>query len=69
MKIIKKIITLIVLIILFIGVGFTYQGYQMYKQALEKISVKDKVVELQERENYTKFEDLPEFYIDAVLAA
>ena len=68
MKVIKKIIILIVLIILFVGVALTYQGYQMYKQALEKISVKDKVAELQAQENYTKFEDLPEFYLDAVVA-
>ena len=68
MKVIKKIIIFIVLIILFVGVALTYQGYQMYKEALEKISVKDKVAELQAQENYTKFEDLPEFYLDAVVA-
>jgi len=68
MKVIKRIIILIVLIILFAGAALTYQGYEMYKEALNKISVKDKVAELQAKENYTKFEDLPEFYLDAVVA-
>ena len=69
MKIIKRIIIFIILVVLIAGAVLTYQGYTMYKEALDKISVKDKVEELQAQENYTKFEDLPEFYVDAVLAA
>ena len=68
MKIIKRLIILIILVALFAGAILTYQGYTMYKEALDKISVKDKVAELQAQENYTKFEDLPEFYKDAVVA-
>lgn len=68
MKVIKRIIIFIILIILLAGTILTYQGYIMYKQALDKISVKDKVAELQSQKNYTKFEDLPEFYLDAVVA-
>ena len=68
MKVIKKIIILIILIVLFAGAILTYKGYTMYKEALSKISVKDKVEELREKENYTKFEDLPEFYLNAVVA-
>lgn len=69
MKVIKRIIIFLILIVLFIGAFITYKGYDMYKQALEKISVKDKVAELREQENYTRIEDLPEFYKKAVLAA
>lgn len=68
MKVIKRIIIFIILIILLAGTLLTYQGYTMYKQALDKISVKDKVAELQSQKNYTKCEDLPEFYLDAVVA-
>lgn len=68
MKVIKRIIIFVILVVLFAGAILTYQGYTMYKQALDKISVKDKVAELQSQENYTKFEDLPEFYLDAVVA-
>ena len=69
MKLIKRIIIFIILVVLFAGAVLTYKGYSMYKEALDKISVKDKVEELRAQENYTKFEDLPEFYVDAVLAA
>ena len=68
MKVIKRIIIFIILIILFVVAIFTYQGYTMYRDVLDKISVKDKVAELQAQENYTKFEDLPEFYLKAVVA-
>ena len=67
MKVIKRIIILVILIALFAGAVLTYQGYTMYKEALDKISVKDKVAELQAQKNYTKFEDLPKFYLDAVV--
>ena len=68
MKVIKRIIIFVILVVLFAGAILTYQGYTMYKQALDKISVKEKVAELQSQKNYTKFEDLPKFYLDAVVA-
>ena len=68
MKVIKRIVIFIILVVLLAGAFITYQGYTMYKQALDEISVKDKVAELQAQENYTKFKDLPEFYLDAVIA-
>ena len=68
MKILKRIIICIILIILFAVGIVTYKGYTIYKQALNEISVKDKVAEIQSQENYTKIEDLPEFYLNAVIA-
>ena len=68
MKVIKRIIILIVLIGLFAGGMLTYNGYTMYKQALDRISVIDKVEELRSQENYVRFEELPQFYVDAVVA-
>lgn len=68
MKVVKKIIGFIILIVLFIVAILTYKGYSIYKEALDKISVKDKVAELQAGENYTKIDDLPEFYTKAVVA-
>ena len=68
MKIIKRIILVIVLIIVFIGAILTYKGYTLYKQALDEISVADKVAEIKEKNYYTKLEDMPEFYLNAVIA-
>ena len=68
MKVIKKILIIILLIIIFIVAGFVYKGHELYKQALEKISISDKVAEIKSDENYTKLEDMSEFYKDAVIA-
>lgn len=68
MKVIKNIIRFILLIVL-IAVGILiYKGYTIYKQALENISITDKVAEIQSKENYTKLEDMSDFYLDAVIA-
>ena len=68
MKVIKRIIILITLVLIFAGAFLTYQGYEMYKEALNEISVEDKVQELRSQKNYTEFKDLPQFYLDAVVA-
>ena len=68
MKVIKKIVLLIILIILFIIAIFTYKGYTLYKEALEKTSIEEKIAEITSKENYTKIEDMPEFYLNAVIA-
>ena len=68
MKVIKRILIIILLIIIFIVAGFVYKGHELYKQALEKISVADKVSEIKKEENYTEINNLPEFYLDAVVA-
>ena len=68
MKVVKRIIIFIILVVLFAGAILTYQGYAMYKEALNEISVKDKVAELQAEENYTQIENLPKFYLDTVVA-
>lgn len=68
MKVIKRIITFIILIILIFAGLLTYKGYTLYKEALDKISVKDKVEEIKSQENYTTIDQMPEFYLNAVIA-
>lgn len=68
MKIIRRVIIFILLIITLTGALFTYKGYTLYKEALEKISVKDKIAEIKSQENYTKIDEMPEFYLNAVIA-
>lgn len=68
MKVIKKIILVIILVVIFAGTILTYKGYTIYKEALDKMSVADKVTQIKSYENYTRLKDLPEFYLDAVIA-
>ena len=44
MKVIKRIIIFIILVVVFAGAILTYKGYTIYKQALDEISVVDKVI-------------------------
>ena len=40
----------------------------MYKDAINKISIEDKVKKIQSKENYTKVSELPQMYINAVIS-
>ena len=66
-KIIKFIIIFLVLIIAILS-PFIHEGYDMYKRALEEEPISKKVEEIKQKENYTKLEDLPKMYVNAVIA-
>ena len=72
MKFIKKLIFIIILVILIIGIGvglvFGVPGYNMYKEALDKENIDEKVASIEKKKNYTEFADLPEMYVNAVIA-
>ena len=61
------IITIIICIIGFCGYE-VYTGYNMYKDALEKVSINAKVKEIKAHENYTKIEEVPKIYLNAIIA-
>ena len=44
------------------------KGYRMYKDAVSQVSVADRFEEIQNEEHFTQYEDLPEFYINAVIS-
>lgn len=72
MRIIKKLIILLLFVILIIGILigciFGIPGYNMYKEALEKEPIDEKVASIEKKKNYSEFADLPEMYINAVIA-
>lgn len=72
MKVLKKIIMIILIVAFLAGIYVGYklidEGYSMYKMAIEKEPLNEKVKEIRSKENYTKLEELPKIYIDAVLA-
>lgn len=68
MKVIKRIIIILLLIAILMGAFITYKGYEKYREALEEISVENKVAEIKSKKDYTKIEDMPKFYLDAVIS-
>ena len=68
----KKWILRILIILLIIGIitaiFMLYQGHKMYKEALDQISLEDKIDQVQQDEDYVYLKDLPVDYKNAVVS-
>lgn len=67
-KLIIKIILFVLLVFLIICSVFTFAGYNKYADAIKEQDIRSKVDEIRSSNNYTKIEDMSEFYLDAVIA-
>ena len=68
MKIIKRVLLLLVIILLVVAGVQIKSGYDKYKIALDEKPLETVIAELQGKENYTKYEDIPKIYFDALIA-
>lgn len=68
MKIIRKIIFTIILVSISIGLLVVGNGYDMYKEAIENVPLKEKVASIKTKENYTKIKEVPQIYKEAVIS-
>ena len=68
-KVIKR--TLLFIIVIFVTIAgiFTYEGYKLYETAINENSIIDMQKKIKEKtENYTEIEDVPEIYLNALVA-
>ena len=63
-----KFLLVVILITLSIGLLVIGNGYNMYKDAIEKTPLQEKVEEIQSKENYVKLQELPQIYLNAVIS-
>lgn len=68
MKVLKRIIFAAILVLISIGLLVVGNGYDMYKEALQKIPLEEKVASIKEKDNYTKIEEVPQMYKNAVIS-
>lgn len=68
MKLLKKILFLIIVVMIGIAAFFVKQGYDLYIQAINEMGIEEKIAEIKANENYTTYEELPQNYINAVIA-
>ena len=68
MKIIKRVLLLLVIILLVVAGVQIKSGYDKYKTALDEKPLETVIAELQGKENYTKYDDIPKIYFDALIA-
>ena len=59
---------LVIAIVGFIAYPYVKSGYNMYKEAIEEVPLQEKIEEIKSKENYTKLSELPQMYINAVIA-
>ena len=68
-RIVRNILLWILAICLCVVAALALLGWQLYTQALEEMPLDQRVKQVQAQESYTAFEELPDTYVDAVLAA
>ena len=67
-KILKKILLVIIILIVLIIAFYTFKGYTMFNDAINKMPIEDMVEQIKQKDNYTKLNDVPQIYKDAVVA-
>ena len=67
-KFIKRTL-LFILIIVIIASGFVlYQGHKVYKNALDSVSLEDKIQKIKNDDSYVELSSLPTYYKDAIVS-
>lgn len=68
MKNFIKVVLIIILILISISLLIVENGYDMYRNALKEKSIEAIVKNIKEKENYTKLDEMPEIYKNAVIS-
>lgn len=68
MKWFKRIVVVLLIAIVIVGIVVLANGYGLYKDALEEMSLEDKVKEIREDEDFVPLTSLPIEYQQAVIA-
>ena len=68
MKALKKLFSLIFLVILIMVTIVGFNGYTMYKEAITKTPINDKINEIKSIDNYTTLDNISENLINAFIA-
>ncbi|MCI8660055.1 MAG: transglycosylase domain-containing protein [Lachnospiraceae bacterium] len=64
----RSIVLLVMSVMLLAGFTVSSQGYNRYKEALEDMSLEEKVASIQAKEGYTRLEELPQIYVNGVVS-
>ena len=68
MKIFRKIFIILLILLIIIASFLFLYGYSYYSNTLKEKPLMTRVEEVTSKENYTSFDNLSEYYIDAVIA-
>lgn len=68
MKIVKRTLLFLFIVILIILAYLIFNGYLLYKEAIDEKSLADRISELQSGEHFTHYDDVPDYYLKAVVS-
>ena len=68
MKLLRKFLGIVFLFILTAMGAYIYMGYETYKEEIENIPLDEAVIALRSGDNYTYLSEVPQIYLDAVVA-
>ena len=66
---IRNTVLLLMALCLCVVGAVVFMGWNMYTRALEAVPLDQRVKQVREQESFTSFEELPDTYVDAVIAA
>lgn len=68
MKLIRRLITILLIVGAFMAGGTMYKAMDMYHEAIEETPISEKVAQIKSIEHYTAYSQLPKTYVNAVIA-
>ncbi len=68
MKFVKRLLLFILIIIILVSSFIIYNGYNMYKSAVDEVSLEKKVSNIRADVNFVSINDVPKYYSDAIIA-
>ena len=68
MKLLKNIIIVSLVFVASIAILAVGNGYDMYKDAIKQVPFDKKIESIKEKANYTKIEEIPKIYINALIS-
>lgn len=67
-KALLRLFTILLCSIILFGVFFGIKGYRMYREATAEKPIEETMEEIRSKEHFTRYSELPQFYIDAVIS-
>lgn len=67
-KLLFSLVSIVLVLLLIAGAFFGIKGYNMYRDAVEKTPISEKVKSIRGMEGFTEYEELPKIYVDAVIS-
>jgi len=68
LKVLRKLMLFAMVVCVCSGFVVAGKGYEVYREAVEEVSLEEKAASIRKKDSFTEYEDLPEVYVQAVIA-